>query len=91
MSEHGKIKSAVKINQGFLTIDFTDIASPGVYVTQRGEMFRVPIDALAEGHSPILSWESMEGSLVTRITEEVYAPISRCRQLAANADLPVNF
>ena len=91
MSEHTKMKTTARINQGFLTLDFTEIDSPGVYVTQRGEMLRVPGEALAEGHSPILSWESIEGNLVTRITEDVYAPISRCRQLAANADLPVNF
>jgi len=91
MPDHVKTKSPTKLNQGYLTTDFTNINCAGVYVTQRGEMFRVPCEAIAEGHSPILSWENMEGSLVTRISEDAYAPISKCRQLAANADLPVNF
>ena len=91
MTDLAKSKSATKINNGFLTTDFTNINSAGVYVTQRGEMFRVPNEAISEGHSPILSWENMEGSLVTRISEDAYTPISKCRQLAANADLPVKF
>jgi len=91
MTDLGKTKSATKVLPGFLTTDFTNITSPGVYVTQRGEMFRVPNEALSEGHSPILSWENMESSVVTRISEDAYAPISKCRQLAANADLPVKF
>ena len=76
---------------GFLTIEFNKIESAGVYVTQRGEMFRVPPEALADGHSPLLGWETREGNLVTRITDDAYTPISKCRQLAADADLSVNF
>src|SRR5262245_9540819 len=84
-------KKATKLREGFMTIQFSEIHSPGVYVTQRGEMFRVPGEALAEGHSPFLVWESLEGNLVCRITEDPYCPISKCRQLTADADLPVNF
>ena len=84
-------KKQSMVHQGFLTVQFSDINFPGVYVTQRGEMFRVPTEALAEGRSPILVWESLEGSVVTRITEDPYTPISKCRQLAADADLQVNF
>jgi hypothetical protein len=70
---------------------FSEINKPGVYVTQRGDLFRVPAEALAEGHSPILTWENLDGSVVTRISEDPYTPISKCRQLAADADMPVNF
>ena len=90
MNDPSKSK-ATKRQQGFLSVQFSDISSPGVYVTQRGEMFRVPNEALAEGHSPLLVWESIEGNLVSRISEDPYTPISKCRQLAADADLAVNF
>jgi hypothetical protein len=80
-----------RIPQGFMSCQFDEIEEPGVYVTQRGEMFRVPPEALAEGHSPLLLWESNEGRVVTRINSDPYAPISKCRQLAADADLHVNF
>ena len=84
-------KTIPKQHHGFLTLRFSEINQPGVYVTQRGDLFRVPTDALAEGRSPILVWENLEGSIVSRISEDPYAPISKCRQLAADADLAVNF
>ena len=86
-----KTKSMSKMHEGFLSVQFSDINLPGVYITQRGEIFRVPGEALAEGRSPVVTWGSNEGNLVTRVTEDPYTPISKCRQLAADADLPVNF
>jgi len=79
------------VELGYLTCRFDEIEHPGVYVTQRGEMFRVPQDALAEGHSPLVVWETIDGNLVTRISENAYSALSKCRQLAADRDLPVNF
>ena len=80
-----------QIPPGFLTLRFEEIQDPGVYVTERGAMFRIPPDALAQGHSPLISWESKDSVVVTRVCEDPYAPISRARQLAADADLNVNF
>ncbi len=80
-----------QIPPGFLTVRFEEIQEPGVYVTERGAMFRVPPEGLAQGHSPLISWESKDSVVVTRICEDPYAPISRARQLAADADLGVNF
>ncbi len=79
------------VSKAFVTVPFGEISQPGIYVTQRGEMFRVPPESLAEGHSPLLDWTCKEGNLVTRITEDPYTPISKARQLAADADLFVNF
>ncbi len=76
---------------GYLAVPFKDISVTGIYVTPRGSMFRVPPEALAENHSPLISWETNESSLVTRISEDPYAPISKCRQIAADLDLAVNF
>ena len=84
-------KTTMIARHGLLTVPFSDINKPGVYVTQRGDLFRVPPEALAEGHSPILAWENLDGSLVTRICEDPYTPISKCRHLAADADMAVNF
>lgn len=79
------------IEHGYVSCRFDEIEKPGVYVNQRGEMFRIPDEALAEGRSPLLAWETAEGNLVTRISEDVYTPISKCRQLAADSDMAVNF
>ena len=80
-----------QIPPGFLALRFEEIQEPGVYVTERGAMFRVPPDALGQGHSPLISWESKDSVVVTRVCEDPYAPISKARQLAADADLYVNF
>ncbi len=80
-----------QIPAGFLTLRFEEIQEPGVYVTERGAMFRVQPEALAHGHSPLISWESKDSVVVTRISEDPYTPISKSRQLAADADLCVNF
>lgn len=78
-------------NPGFVTVEFQNIEHEGVYISQRGEMFRIPTEALAEQHSPLLQWESLDGNMVTRVSPDPYTPISKCRQLAADCDLPVNF
>ena len=81
----------VETPQGFLTVRFEEIEKPGIYVTQHGQMFRIPNEALSEGQSPLIHWETREENLVTRICEDPYTPISKCRQRAADCDLPVNF
>lgn len=91
MSDVATKKSVPHQRHGFLTVAFDEIEEPGVYVNQRGDMFRIPPDGLAEGRSPLIAWECDEGNLVTRISENPYTPISKCRQLAADADLPVRF
>jgi hypothetical protein len=77
--------------QELLSLDFDQVSEPGVYVTQHGEMFRVHADFLAKAHRPAVNWEPTENRQVTRISEDPYLPITRCRQLAAHFDLTVNF
>ena len=91
MAEPAKSEAAQYRPQGYLAVPFKDVTEPGIYVTPRGSMFRVPPEALAEQHSPLISWETSESSLVTRIAGDPYTPISKCRQVAADLDLPVNF
>ena len=54
-------------------------------------MFRIPPDGLAEGRSPLITWEAAEEKFVTRISDDPWTPISKARQLAASTNLPVNF
>jgi hypothetical protein len=73
-----------------LTVPAFAICYPGVYVTQHGHMVRV-FEELAEQEGPMLGWESFEGTLVTRVTADPRLPIQACRELAADAGLPVRF
>jgi len=72
-------------------LPFEDIQNPGVYVTQQGDLFRIPSESLAEGRSPIITWKTNRSNMVTFLTSDPWEPISKVRQLAADADLFVNF
>ncbi len=71
---------------------WNSITQPGAYVfLDTGDLVRVPKEALAPGHSPIMTFASRQSRMVTRITSDPYVPLNKARQLAADADLPVNF
>jgi len=77
--------------KGTQRVLFQEINCPGVYITQTGGMFRIPPDSLAEGRSPLITWEASEEKFVPRVSDDPWTPISKARQLAASNDLPVNF
>lgn len=56
-----------------------------------GELARVPKEALAAGHSPVITFTSRRMRMVARISADPYVPLNKARPLAADADLPVNF
>ena len=72
-------------------VEFNEMTEPGCYVTEQGSLFRVPSEALSTGHSPRINLTSKDNTLVTRISNDPYAPISKLREWASNADLVVNF
>ena len=85
-------ESTIQRNQkNSVCVPFDNIQSPGAYVSQQGDLFRVPAEALAEGRSPVINWTTHNSNLVTLITDDPWAPVSKIRQLAANADMKVNF
>lgn len=73
-------------------VPFGDIREPGCYVSNTdGSLFRIPSEALAQGRSPLIEIVSKEGAMTTKVSDDPWVPISKCRQLAADADLFVNF
>lgn len=73
-------------------VPFSDISEPGVYVNQQtGALFRVPEDAIAPGHSPLIEIVCNSSNMVTKLNDDPWLPISKARQLAADADLAVDF
>ena len=74
------------------SLAFSDVHTPGCYVAkENGDLFRVPDEALTEGHSPQIEIVSTPPKVVTKIADDPWTPISKARQLAANADLFVSF
>ena len=74
----------------FVTVPACAIAYPGVYVTQQGHMLRVFGQTPADD-TPGLSWELLDGLLVTRVSEDPRTPIPACRTLAREAGLQIHF
>jgi hypothetical protein len=71
---------------------WNSIVEPGAYVfLDTGDLARVPKEALAIGHSPVVTFTSLSPRMVARISTDPYIPLNKARQLAADADLPVNF
>jgi hypothetical protein len=75
-----------------LTCDFRQIEEPGCYVDhETGRLFRIPNDALAQGRSPVIDTVGNSPWLLTKVSDDPYAPLSKVRMAAADLDLPVNF
>ncbi|MHC4697170.1 MAG: hypothetical protein ACYTFA_10540 [Planctomycetota bacterium] len=73
-------------------VEFSGISSPGAYIEDcNGNLLRVPEEALAQDHTPLMEIVSKTPCMVTRISDDPWLVISKARQLAADADLQVNF
>jgi hypothetical protein len=78
--------------QGEVTVEFENIKDPGAYYNHiSGWLVRMPGEALATGHSPIMNLVTREQCLFTRISEDPYVPLGKARQICANLDFDVNF
>lgn len=75
-----------------MRMPFGEIHDAGAYVNiDTGSLFRIPDEALSKGHSPVLEIVSLTGPMVSKICEDPWVPINKARQLAADADIQINF
>ena len=73
-------------------VPFAELDSPGTYISnETGGLFRFPAEALAPERSPSIDIVSKTPTLLTKISNDPWVPISRARQLAADADLNISF
>ncbi len=73
-------------------MSWNEIDRPGCYLlVDSGELLRIPQDALAAGHSPLISVTSVEETRVAKLTDNPADPISTLRTLAADNDYFVHF
>lgn len=71
---------------------FGEVQTPGCYVQNNsGTLFRIPEEALATNRSPLIEMVCRSDVNVTKISEDPWIPISKARQLTADADLYPNF
>ena len=68
------------------------ISEPGCYVIlDTGDLVRIPAEALAPGHSPLVTFTSVKGLRVAKLSENPAEPITVLRAIAADNDYFVNF
>ena len=73
-------------------MSWNEIDGPGCYVLiDSGDLLRIPQDALAPGHSPLITVTSVEETRVAKLTDNPADPISTLRTLAADNDYFVHF
>lgn len=73
-------------------MSWNEIDRPGCYVLiDSGDLLRIPQDALAAGHSPLISVTSVEETRVAKLTDNPADPISTLRTIAADNDYFVHF
>ncbi len=76
------------------TLDFNEIHEEGAYVMfQSGSLIRVLPDAVAPGHSPLVSIKAKDRSWtrVAKLSNDPTTPISTLRTLAADSDILPQF
>ncbi len=75
-----------------ITAPFNELTEPGAYYFHdTGWLIRIPDEALANGHSPVLSIDSKDDNLVTKISDDPWIPINKARQKCSDYDYMVNF
>ena len=68
------------------------ITEPGCYLLlDTGDLVRIPAEALAPGHSPLVTFTSVKGLRVAKLSENPAEPITVLRAIAADNDYFVNF
>ena len=73
-------------------MSWNEIQRPGCYlILGSGNLARVPQDALAPGHSPLITVTSIAETRVAKLSDNPAEPISVLRSFAADNDYVVNF
>ncbi len=91
-SVKGQTVSAEHRSSRLSEMAWNEIERPGCYlIVGSGDLIRVPQEALATGHSPLITVTSSGETRVARLHDNPAAPISTLRSIAADNDHFVNF
>jgi len=72
-------------------LPFGAVAAPGVYLTSRGEIFRISDGSHEELCRMLRLWGTLADSEVTLLSRDPRESNRECRALASAAGLPVRF
>lgn len=88
----GQTTSAEHRSSRLQEMSWNQIQRPGAYlILGSGDLIRVPQEALAPGHSPLITVTSAGETRVAKLSDNPSEPISVLRAFAADNDYFVNF
>ncbi|MGE5175918.1 MAG: hypothetical protein ACM3JJ_06020 [Hyphomicrobiales bacterium] len=88
----GQSRAAQFRNSRLAEMEWNAIDEPGCYlVIETGDLARIPQEALAPGHSPLVTLTSQKEARVARLSDNPAEPISVLRAIAADNDYFVAF
>ena len=88
----GETASATRRTHRLQELAWNQISEPGCYLlVGSGDVVRVPTEALATGHSPLIRVTSNGETRVAKLSDNPAEPISVLRMIAADNDYFVNF
>jgi hypothetical protein len=88
----GQTASAEHRSSRLQEMSWNQIQRPGCYlIVGSGDLVRVPTEALATGHSPLITVTSSGETRVAKLSDNPAEPISVLRAFAADNDYYVNF
>lgn len=73
-------------------LNFNEITEPGSYVMlSTGDLVRIPPEAVAPGHSPLITIHSRGTTRVAQLSSNDSELITTLRHIAADNDIQPNF
>ena len=88
----GRSSSASHTTSRLTETEWNSINQPGCYLdVGSGDLFRISKDAIATGHSPLITKTSNGANRVVKLSDNPAEPISVLRAVAADSDYFVNF
>ena len=88
----GQSATPVSRSSRLSEMSWNSIDDPGCYLlVESGELVRIPQEAVAPGHSPLVTITSTRETRVAKLSENPAEPISVLRAIAADNDYFVNF
>jgi hypothetical protein len=88
----GQTGSAERRSSRLQEMSWNQMQQPGSYlILGSGDLVRVPQEALASGHSPLITVTSSGETRVAKLSDNPAEPISVLRSFAADNDYFVNF
>jgi hypothetical protein len=86
------VSTAERSSRRVAEYPFNQIDAPGAYlVVASGDLVRVAPEALAPGHSPLVTITSAGDTRVAKLSDNPATPISVLRTIAADNDYFTNF